>query len=244
MNPFKYSLLHDNPHDMQEACELMIKTQLRPRGILDEMVLHAIRNVPRHLFVPSTLQNRAYTDEALPIAEEQTISQPFVVAAMTQALMIQPGHRILELGTGTGYQTAILAFLTGSTGVVYTIERIVSLSQAAQDRLNQLGLHNIHYHVGDGSQGWHPESSVSDALTYPSFLVDRILITASVPEIPSPLITQLAVDGIMVLPVGTRDSQMLTCIRRTSQGFVQRELFSCRFVPLLGKYAWSPIDAQ
>ncbi len=208
--------------------EEMIEHQLRRRGIVMRRVLQAMRDVPRHLFVPHEHQERAYADEALPSAEGQTISQPFMVAVMTQELDVHPGQRILELGTGTGYQTALLAYLVGETGKVFTIERMPALAEGAKRRLGAMSVNNVEFLVGDGSAGW-PGDDVA---------FDRILVTAGAPAIPQPLLDQLKTGGIMIVPIGRGDTQTLKKIVKHPERREETEVLSCRFVPLLGRFAW------
>ncbi len=203
----------------------MIREQLEPRGIRAPRVLAAMGAVPRHLFVDSARQAQAYTDNALPSLEGQTISQPFIVALMTQLLDLAPNHRVLEIGGGTGYQTAVLALLCAQ---VFSVERIAALGAAAGGRLTELGFDNITLKIDDGSVGW-PENQP----------FDRILVAAGAPEAPAPLLAQLAPAGILLMPVGRAKHQTLTAVTRTPHGFVRKEFVSCRFVPLLGRHGWS-----
>jgi protein-L-isoaspartate(D-aspartate) O-methyltransferase len=213
------------------AREEMIEHQLRRRGIVMHRVLQAMRDVPRHLFVPHEHQERAYADEALPSAEGQTISQPFMVAVMTQELDVHPGQWILELGTGTGYQTAVLACLVGETGKVFTIERVPALADGARRRLTAMSVNNVEFFVGDGSAGW-PRGD-GEELAF-----DRILVTAGAPDVPQPLLNQLKTGGIMVVPIGRGDTQTLKKIVKHPERQEETEVLSCRFVPLLGRFAW------
>lgn len=211
----------------------MIESQLRRRGIVMHNVLEAMRDVPRHLFVPHAHAGNAYADEALPSMEGQTISQPFMVAIMTQELALKPGLRVLEIGTGTGYQTAILAHLVGATGTVCSIERVPALADSARRRLAAMSYQNIRIQVGDGSQGWPRD----ERNTEPKF--DRILITAGAPSVPQPLITQLADEGILVAPIGDENSQTLIRMNRRGEVLEETRLFACRFVPLVGANGWT-----
>lgn len=181
--------------------------------------------VPRHRFVPLHLLPHAYEDRPLPIGHDQTISQPYIVALSTEALALEPTHRALEVGTGSGYQTAILAELVGE---VYTVERLAELSVAAEERLRSLGYANVRFRVGDGTRGW-PEEAPFDA----------ILVTAGAPRIPERLLTQLAPHGRLVIPVGGRFSQELTLVRRQEQRLVHQRLCPCTFVPLIGEEGWT-----
>jgi len=215
----------------------MIEHQLRARGVVMHNVLEAMCEIPRHLFITHEFADRAYADEALPSSAGQTISQPFMVAIMTQELALRPGQRVLEIGTGTGYQTAILAHLVGAAGAVFTIERVAALAAFARHRLDAMEFRNIRCCVGDGSIGWPAQ----DGRT-PEF--DRILITAGTPAVPPPLLAQLADGGILVAPVGDSESQMLIRIIRHGATFREAELLACRFVPLLGLHAWNPAEYQ
>ena len=202
----------------------MVRQQIIARGISDQRVIEAMRQIPRHLFVDSGLVNRAYDDCALPIGEKQTLSQSYMVARMTEALQLFGEERALEIGTGSGYQTALLAELCFN---VFSVEKIRSLSRQARALLDRLTYHNIALHVGDGTIGW------SDHAPY-----DAIIVTAGAPEIPKPLVEQLAVGGRMVIPVGDPQNQALLRVTRDGAGFHREELGDCRFVKLLGKYGW------
>jgi protein-L-isoaspartate(D-aspartate) O-methyltransferase len=202
----------------------MVVEQLVARGIADERVLEAMRRVPRHVFVEEALRFRAYGDHPLPIGEGQTISQPYIVALTCQALSLQGAERVLEVGTGSGYQAAILAELAEK---VYTIERLKPMGMRARERLDSLGYHNVVGRIGDGSLGW-PEESPFDA----------IVVAASAPEIPVPLKEQLAAGGRMVVPVGEADEQMLLKVAREEGDFKVEALTACVFVKLLGKHGW------
>ncbi len=210
--------------DFQELRNLMVDSQLIPRGIKDPRVLGAMRKVPRHLFMDESMWHRAYEDMALPVGEGQTISQPYMVAVMTELLALKGDEKVLEIGTGSGYQAAILAELSR---VVYTVERIDLLSRKAGQSLRNLGYGNIYFMVGDGTLGW-PEAAP----------FDRILITAGAPEIPAPLVKQLAEGGIVLAPVGDRFSQQLVRVTKL-KGKLSREFHTpCVFVPLVGEYGW------
>lgn len=208
----------------QELREFMVNTQLIPRGIKDERVLNAMRKVPRHLFVDESIQYKAYDDMALSIGEGQTISQPYMVAIMTELLELKGNEKVLEIGTGSGYQAAILAELSRE---VYTIERVDILAKRAEERFLSLGHTNIHVKVGDGTLGWPEEAPF-----------DRIMITAAAPKIPDVLMEHLSEKGIIIAPVGERFSQQL--LKRTkSMGNYSDEYYTpCIFVPLIGKYGW------
>ncbi len=202
----------------------MVEHQLRARGIRDERVLDAMDLVERHLFVGENLQDRAYDDCALPIGENQTISQPYMVALMTELLELKGTERVLEVGTGSGYQCAVLSLLASE---VFTIERIESLSFNSRDLFRKLGYSNIQTIVGDGSLGL-PEFSPFDG----------IIVTAAAPEIPPVYIEQLNSDGILVIPVGNRYSQMLYKVKKTASGTSSSVATACVFVPLIGKHGW------
>ena len=197
----------------------MVENQIVSRGVKDQRVITTMFNVPRHLFVEPTLRHQAYDDHPLPIGSEQTISQPYIVAAMTEYLDIKKENKVLEIGTGSGYQTAILAELAN---MVYTIERIDNLSRDAAQRLQQLGYRNVRFKVGDGSLGW------KDFAPF-----DRIMVTAAAEEIPSLLSEQLMENGRMVIPIGKPFSQKLYLLIKNRGRLKQRPLFDCIFVPLV-----------
>ena len=206
------------------ARQKMVESQLRARDVRDARVLEAIRRVPRHQFVEEALRARAYLDKALPIGEKQTISQPYMVAAMSEALELEGRERVLEIGTGSGYQTAVLSELAES---VFSVERIASFVPLARQRLEALGRYNVLIKVGDGTIGW------SEHAPY-----DAILVTAAAPRIPRPLIEQLKVGGRLVLPIGAEESQALIRIRRDEAGVREEALGECRFVKLVGRHGW------
>lgn len=208
----------DDPFDWQRL--RMIEEQLRARGIRDERVLEAMEQVPRHEFVPAERRGEAYGDHPLPIGEEQTISQPYIVALMIQALEIAPGDTVLEIGTGTGYQAAVLSRIAAR---VITVERMGRLAQQARENFARLGYGNIEVAIGDGSQGM-PQSGP----------FRRIIAAAAATEIPPPLLQQLAEGGTLVIPIGPRDEQDLIRVRRISGEIRSESLGGCRFVPLLG----------
>lgn len=210
--------------DFKNLRDSMVENQLIPRGIKDRRVLDAMRKIPRHLFMDESMWYKAYDDAALPVGEGQTISQPYMVAAMTELLELKGVENVLEVGTGSGYQAALLAELARE---VYTIERIQSLSDRARKVLRNLGYENIHLKVGDGTLGW-PEAAP----------FDRILITAGAPEIPEPLIEQLSEGGIILAPVGDRFSQQLVRVTKQKGELSKEYHIPCVFVPLVGKYAW------
>lgn len=204
----------------QRARELMVRQQIAARGVRDQRVLEAMRKVPRHLFVPLAMQPFAYVDMPLPIGHEQTISQPYIVAFMTEALALKPQDRVLEVGTGSGYQAAVLSLLVQE---VYSIEIVEPLATQAAGRLRRLGYANVKVRAGDGYRGW-PGAAPFDA----------IMVTAAPDHIPQPLLEQLAVGGRLILPVG-RGLQTLTRIRRTPTGFKKEKLIPVRFVPMTGE---------
>ncbi len=198
----------------------MVEQQLRPRGIRSSAVLEAMARVPRHRFVPASLAHLAYADHPLPIGQEQTISQPFIVAYMTEAADISRHERVLEIGTGSGYQAAILGEVARE---VYTIEIIPELAEGARRILNELGYRNVNVRTGNGYLGW-PEHAPFDA----------IIVTAAPDHVPQALVDQLAVNGRMVIPVGTTNQEMLI-ITRTRDGVIQRRTIPVRFVPMTGR---------
>jgi|SRR5579863_1017916 len=208
----------------------MIETQIRKRGVSALRVLEAMAVVPRHKFVPPQFRNQAYADKPLPIGEGQTISQPYMVAAMTEALELTGNESVLEIGTGSGYQAAVLSLLVQQ---VLTVENHTSLALAAQERLTNLGYANVHVHNGDGSAGF------PDAAPY-----DAILVTAGAPAIPSVFASQIREGGRVVIPVGDRDTQELLRARMDRGELRIRALFSCKFVLLSGRYGWNPRDGK
>ncbi len=214
MDPTKYRRLR----------EAMVKNQIAVRGITDEKVLAAMRKVPRHLFVSEALQDQAYADHPLPIGEQQTISQPYIVALMTQALQLDKDSRVLEIGTGSGYQAAVLAQIAFR---VYTIETIRTHHMNARMLFDRLKYNNIVTRYADGTKGWSEEGPF-----------DAIMVTAGAPDIPAPLVAQLAVGGRMVVPVGQMYSQTLMKLVRDENGIHQSDLGGCRFVKLVGEHGW------
>jgi len=204
--------------DFKVLREAMVKRQIEARGVREPRLLAALRTVPRHAFVPADLRSQAYRDEPLPIGEGQTISQPYIVAAMTEALALGPEDKVLEVGTGSGYQTAVLAELAAE---VWTVEIIAALSLRAQSVLSGLGYRNIRFQVADGSAGW-PEAGPFDA----------IMVTAAPADIPPRLREQLVPEGRMIIPVGV-DRQDLVLLSRKEGGWREERLFSVRFVPLV-----------
>ena len=202
----------------------MVEEQLSDRGIKDLFVLEVMSRVPRHLFTLDSLQHRAYGDTPLPIGENQTISQPYIVAAMTEALKLKGHERVLEIGTGSGYQTAVVAELAAQ---VFTIERINTLSRKAQQILEGLSYANIVFKMFDGTYGW-PDQAPFDA----------IMVTAAAKEIPEALIKQLGDEGRLVAPAGGADKQKLIVLTKKGDRVSKREIGDCKFVPLVGKYGW------
>jgi protein-L-isoaspartate(D-aspartate) O-methyltransferase len=207
--------------------EEMVRQQIAARGITDLEVLAAFRKVPRHLFVSEALRDQAYGDYPLPIGERQTISQPYIVAEMTQALELNEDDRILEIGTGSGYQAAILAEVVYR---VYTIERIRSLYAQARKLLDKLHYHNIVMRCSDGTSGWQDESPF-----------DAIMVTAGAPDIPEKLLDQLAEGGRMVVPIGNQHSQDLIKYTKDKNGVHKSNLGGCRFVKLIGAHGWKEV---
>jgi protein-L-isoaspartate(D-aspartate) O-methyltransferase len=202
----------------------MVRDQLRGRDISDPMVLEVMSEIPREEFIPETYRCQAYADGPAPIGLGQTISQPYIVALMTQALQVNDQCDVLEVGTGSGYQTAILAKMAKK---VSTIEKLAPLSEAARAVLGRLGIGNIEFYIGDGSCGW-PEQRT----------FDRIIITAAAPNLPEPLKEQLAEGGLLIVPEGDRSSQQLVAYRKKGKMFHKSVLCDCRFVPLTGKYGF------
>ena len=207
----------------------MVDEQLVARGIKDPRVLSAMGRVPRHLFVEEALRDRAYGDHALPIGERQTISQPYIVALMTEALELKRSERVLEIGTGSAYQMAILAELVAE---VYSIERIRSLAVKARTLLASLRYRNAIVKIFDGTQGWKEKSPF-----------DAILVTAASPDLPAPLLEQLQEGGRMIIPIGDRVRQVLKKVTKTTSGIKTEAMTGCVFVPLIGDYAWKDEEA-
>jgi protein-L-isoaspartate(D-aspartate) O-methyltransferase len=197
----------------------MVRDQIAARGVREPRVLDAMRRVPRHLFVPEALRAAAYEDSPLPIGHGQTISQPFIVAWMTEALQVTPQSRVLEIGTGSGYQAAVLSLVVAD---VYTIEIVAPLAESARHTLESLGYTNVHAMVGDGYAGW-PEHAPFDA----------VIVTAAPDQVPQPLIDQLRVGGRLVVPVGGGAAQQMTVITRRADGVTREERMPVRFVPLV-----------
>jgi protein-L-isoaspartate(D-aspartate) O-methyltransferase len=214
------------PVEFQEQRAQMVERQLRRRGIDDERVLRAMAEVPREHFVPESVRRSAYNDSALPIGHDQTISQPWVVAAICQALHLQGDERVLEIGTGSGYSAAVLARLAER---VVSLERIAPLEETARERLNELGIENVEVILGDGSRG-HPEGAPYDA----------IAVHAATPEAPHSLLAELARDGRLVVPIATGSADLLTAFVRRNGDLHQETIGPCRFVPLIGAEGFNP----
>ena len=210
--------------DYEVARARMVKEQLIKRGINDERVLMAIGSVPRHIFLDQAFWPRAYGDHPLPIGHNQTISQPYIVALMCQELKLEEGKKILEIGTGSGYQSAVLAVMGFS---VYTIERYGELSARAQDIIKRLEIPGVHFKVGDGSIGWKEESPF-----------DGIIVTAGAPAVPEDLMEQVITGGKIIIPVGDRVSQRMQIIEKGEKIIEKRDICGCTFVPLVGKQGW------
>ena len=217
----------ERPRDAYESARArMVEEQLVRREVTGERVLAVMRRVPRHLFVEEALRDRAYGDHPLPIGEEQTISQPYIVGFMSQLLELTGQEKVLEVGTGSGYQTAVLAELARR---VCSVERLPRLAERARALLERLGYDNVWVRVGSGTLGWPDEAPF-----------DRILVTAGGPSIPPPLFQQLGEGGRMVVPVGSADNQVLTVVENVGGEIRQHTQGECKFVKLVGKYAWEP----
>jgi protein-L-isoaspartate(D-aspartate) O-methyltransferase len=225
-NGFHPAGSYSEPPDLAQRREDMVERQLRRRGIRDERVLAAMLSVPRHEFVPEELAAEAYSDRPLPIGHGQTISQPFMVAAMAEALQLSGGERVLEVGAGSGYQAALLSLLACE---VHAVEIHEELAFASRERLRRLGYGNVRVHFGDGTLGWPDEAPF-----------EAIAVTAAAPDIPPPLAAQLAEGGRLVLPVGSAEEQRLLRVDKRASALFTRPLYHCRFVPLVGKYGWTP----
>lgn len=208
--------------------ERMVQTQLVPRGIQDSAVINAFLKVERHKFIPESLKQSAYADFPVPIGEGQTISQPYIVALMTEQLELSRDSKVLEIGTGSGYQTAILAELSSQ---VYSVERFNSLAKRATNLLHELSYSNIKVKLGDGTLGWPEEAPYS-----------RIIVTAASADIPQPLIDQLSENGKMILPKGETYSQVLTLVTKSKGQLKTEPICGCVFVPLIGKFAYKNRD--
>ncbi|HLW98677.1 MAG TPA: protein-L-isoaspartate(D-aspartate) O-methyltransferase [Candidatus Acidoferrales bacterium] len=218
--------MQDNAGDLHSSAlrREMVERQLRPRGIRNERVLEAMLTVPRHEFVPAEYLCQAYEDKPIPIGEGQTISQPYMVASMAQAVALTGTEKVLEIGTGSGYAAAVLSRLATA---VYTVESHPTLAMAAQERLTRLGYDNVFVHTGDGSAG------LKEAAPF-----DAIVVAAAAPNVPQPLVDQLAEGGRMAVPVGTGNSQELVLVTKSSGQIISRPLYECRFVPLIGRYGF------
>jgi len=210
--------------DFPKARLKMVEEQIVSRGVRDTKLIAAMKKIPRHLFVEEALQSQAYSDHPLPIGEKQTISQPYMVALMTEAMLLTGKEKVLEIGTGSGYQTAILAELSEK---VFSIERIRPLAIRARKLLYELEYFNVEIKIFDGTFGWIEESPF-----------DAIIVTAGSPDIPQPLIDQLAIGGRLVIPVGDVFVQDLFRVTKTEEGVKKEDLGGCRFVKLIGKYGW------
>lgn len=205
--------------------ERMVREQIEARGVTDKTVLNAMRKLPRHLFVEEALANKAYTDGPLPIGEGQTISQPYIVALMSELLEVEPGMKVLEIGTGSGYQAAVLAEMGAE---VFTVERIKKLFFAARKRFMDMRMFSVKLKLDDGTMGWPEEAPY-----------DRIIVTAGGPEVPEPLVEQLADPGRMVIPVGvSKRSQTLILIEKRDGEVIRTNKGSCAFVDLVGTHGW------
>ncbi len=216
---------HCGANDWSKARLRMVEEQIVARGIRDPRVIAALKKIPRHLFVEEALQAQAYNDRPLPIGEKQTISQPYMVALMTEALQLTGKERVLEIGAGSGYQTAVLAEVAKS---VFSIERILALALRARKLLQDLGYGNAEIKFSDGTQGWIEESPF-----------DGIIVTAGAPDVPQPLVEQLAKGGRLVIPVGDAYVQDLLRITKTEEGTQREDLGGCRFVKLIGRFGWT-----
>ena len=212
--------------DFEAQRARMVEEQLKARGLTDERLLVTFRKVERHLFVPPGLQHEAYADHPLPIGAGQTISQPYIAALMIAQLHLQGHERVLEVGTGSGYQTAILAELALE---VFSVERLPELLRPVRERLQAMGYSNVHFSAGNGSLGW-PEEAPFNAM----------VVSAAAPDIPAPLLKQLADGGRMILPIGPQQGQMLVQVEKHAGMIYRTDIASCVFVPLIGEYGWPP----
>jgi len=217
---FAGMLTYAQADNWQALRQQMVDTQIRARQVQSEAVLQAMARVPRHLFVPESLRPYAYEDRPLPIGREQTISQPYIVGYMTDVLQLEPSHRVLEIGTGSGYQAAVLAEIATH---VYSIEIVAELAEGARRALTESGYRNVDVRTGNGYLGWPDRAPF-----------DRIIVTAAPPTIPNALVDQLAVGGIMVVPVGT-DYQEIAIISRSASGTTETRTIGVRFVPMISK---------
>ena len=203
----------------------MVEEQVIARGIADQRVIDAMLKVPRHKFVEQALEGKAYQDAPLPIGEKQTISQPYMVAVMSEALALNGSETVLEIGTGSGYQAAVLALLADR---VFSLERIPSLARRARKVLDECGFGKVNIRLADGTQGWQEMAPF-----------DAILVTAGAPEVPQHYLDQLAVGGRLIIPVGDQESQLLLRVTRTGEKeYLEEKMLGCRFVPLIGDYGW------
>jgi protein-L-isoaspartate(D-aspartate) O-methyltransferase len=212
----------------QSLCDQMVREQIERRGVKDQRLLKALREVPRHRFVPEQISHMAYEDCPLAIGDGQTISQPYIVGLMTELLELKGGEKVLEIGTGSGYQAAVLARLAG---YVHSVERLESLAENAARILAELRLSNVMIHLGDGSKGWVTEAPY-----------DGILVTAAAQKVPKPILEQLADDGRLVIPVGSRMNQDLQVWQRKGDQFIHRSVLAVAFVPLRGELGWTLKD--
>jgi len=210
--------------NLEKERNRMVDEQIVARGVKDPRVLDVMRKVPRHLFIPEAMRSMAYADNALPLGESQTISQPYIVALMTELLELKGAERVLEIGTGSGYQAAILAELCEK---VYTVERIKALADRARTTLDNLGYNTVAIKVYDGTYGWKEMAPF-----------DAIMVTAGSPSVPGPLVEQLKEGGRMVIPVGERYGQRLITVVKTVDGSITQKNIPCMFVPLIGNHAW------
>jgi protein-L-isoaspartate(D-aspartate) O-methyltransferase len=212
------------PGDSFGGYRAQLVETLRGKGVRDLAVLRAVQQVPRHLFVPQAVRHRAYEDNALPIGAGQTISQPYVQARSIELARLNGHERVLEIGTGSGYQTALLSLVAES---VFSVERVPALALQAREALQSLGLRNVTVLVGDGTLGWRPFAPY-----------DAILVAAASPYVPEPLVDQLAIGGRLIIPLGTRENQELTLVQRTADGVRTSVVADVRFVPLLGEFGF------
>ncbi len=213
-------------HNFNIARRRMVEEQVIARGIRDPRVIEAMTKVPRHLFVPEALASQAYSDFPLPIGERQTISQPYMVAMMSESMQLKGNEKVLEVGTGSGYQAAVLSLLTRQ---VFSLERIPALARQARRTLDACGFARVNVRVTDGTFGWEEEAPF-----------DAIMVTAGAPAVPQPFLNQLAIGGRLVIPVGDRVTQVLIRVTRNSESrFREERLLGCRFVPLVGDHGWN-----
>jgi len=213
------------PMDYESKRNRMVDKQIIARGVNDPSVIDTFRKVPRHKFIPAGTESRAYDDSPLPIGEGQTISQPYIAALMTEVLELKGSEKTLEIGLGSGYQTAVLSRLSSE---VFSVERIPSLAVRAETTLSTLGYKNVHIHIGDGSLGWEEHAPY-----------EAIIVTASCPAEPSTLLKQLSQGGRLVAPIGGAFSQILTVYKKDGSKIIRKEIIPCVFVPLIGREAWN-----